>query len=160
MPYVPFYSLFPDVAMRETRSVMLLQPSDAGLPPGDYGFVEFFCDEAACDCRRVFFGVMSERSRAVEAVIAYGWESPDFYRRWMRTGDPGDIASLKGPVLNLLSPQSPIAPAILDMFRQTLLPDRAYMDRVQRHYAMFRARIDRTRKRERFQVRKAAGRVR
>lgn len=157
MPYVPFYSLFPEIAKRETRSVMLLQPSDAGLPPGDYGFLEFFCDETGCDCRRVFFCVMSERRRDVEAVIAYGWESPEFYRRWMGSNDPRDIAGLKGPILNLCSPQSAIASAILDMFQETLLPDRAYMDRVQRHYGMFRARIDRSHKRDRFLARKTMG---
>ena len=142
MPYVAFHSRFPEIAERETRSVTLLCRSDAGLPAGDYGFLEMFCDEPQCDCRRVFFYVISSRRRDVEAVIAYGWESREFYARWMRDDDPSTIAALKGPSLNLCSPQSKIAPAILDLFRNLLLRDQAYMDRVKNHYRMFRTKID------------------
>ena len=156
MPYVSFHSFFPEVAERETRNIMLFRRSDAGLPAGDYGFLEMFCDERGCDCRRVFFCVISERRKDVEAVIAYGWESREFYSRWMRSGDPQDIAMLQGPILNLCSPQSALAPAILDLFQTTLLPDRDYMDRVKRHYGMFRALIDRSHKRNRFEARRSA----
>jgi hypothetical protein len=37
---------------------------------------------------------------------------------------------------------SGIAPAVLDLFRKALVRNRAYMERVKRHYRMFRAEID------------------
>ena len=137
-----FHDRFREMAERETRSVTVLPKADIGLPAGDYGFLEMFCDEPGCDCHRVFFYVISSQRRDVEAVIAYGWESREFYARWMRDDDPDIIAALKGPTLNLGSPQSKLAPAILDLFQKVLLRDRAYIERVNEHYRIFREQID------------------
>jgi hypothetical protein len=145
MPYVAFHDRFPEIARRETRSVTMLSKNDYGLPIGDYGFLEMFCDELGCDCRRVFFYVVSSRLMDVEAVIAYGWETREFYARWLRSENAQDIAELQGPVLNLFSPQSKLAPALLDLFEKVLLRDRDYIDRVKEHYRIFREKIDRKR---------------
>jgi hypothetical protein len=145
MPYVPFHDRFPEIAQRETRSVTVLRKNDFGLPTGDYGFLEMFCDEPGCDCRRVFFYVVSSRRMDLEAVIAYGWETREFYAQWLRSGNARDIADLQGPILNLFSPQSRLAPALLDLFEKVLLRDRAYIDRVKEHYRIFREEIDRKR---------------
>jgi hypothetical protein len=87
MPYVPFHNLFPEIAEKETRTVTVLRKTEDGLPPGEYAFLELFCDEPGCDCRRVFFCVISSRRRDVQCVIAYGWEDRDFYVRWMGDDD-------------------------------------------------------------------------
>ena len=60
----------------------------------------------------------------------------------MGDGDPSWARELKGPILNPSSPQSPIAPAVLTLFRKALLSDRAFMNRVKKHYRMFRAELD------------------
>ena len=143
MPYVLFHDHFPETAERETRTVTVLKKSPSGLPPGHYSLLEMFCDEPKCDCRRVMFYVVSSRRRDLEAVVAYGWESRVFYAKWLHDDDPRMIDELEGPVLNLGSPQSELAPAVLEMIEQIILPDRAYMERVKRHYAMVRKRIDR-----------------
>lgn len=88
-----------------------------------------------------FFNVVSSSRNEDEALIAYGWESRDFYVKWMGDDDPYVINELRGPVLNLASPQSSLALAVLEMFRGVLLPDTAYIERVQRHYAMFRESV-------------------
>jgi len=142
MPYQPFYDLFPETAERETRTITVLKDSDWDLPAGDYSFLEMFCNETGCDCRRVFFYVMSSLRKDVEAVVTWGWETPDFYAEWMNDDDPQIIAQLKGPVLNLGSPQTPRAPAILDLCRKVLLSDQEYVERVKRHYRRFRDKID------------------
>lgn len=116
--------------------------SDMNLPAGNYSFLEMFCDEPGCDCRRVFFYVISDRSKNVEAVIAYGWESPEFYAHWLKDDDPHIISELKGPSLNLGSPQPKLAAALLDLVRTVLLQDKAYLDRIKHHYSIFRAKID------------------
>jgi hypothetical protein len=142
MPYVPFHDYFPEIAERETRTVTILQRSSLGLPPAQYGLVEMFCDEPGCDCRRVMFSVISSVTRQVEAVVAYGWESPRFYARWFGENDPLIINEMRGPILNLGSPRSRLAPAILAMVKEFALSDAVYMDRVKRHYALMRERID------------------
>jgi len=144
MPYAMFFQHFPEIAERETRTVTLLQKS-SGLAPGDYSLLEMFCDEAGCDCRRVMFHVVSSHTKDVEAVVAvvaYGWESRDFYAKWMHDEDPDVIDELQGPILNLASPQSKLAPAILELIETVVLRDGAYIERVKRHYALFRERVE------------------
>src|SRR5260370_1437505 len=45
MPFVSFHDLCPDVAERETRCLTVMPNSNMGVPPGDYSFVEMFCNE-------------------------------------------------------------------------------------------------------------------
>jgi len=143
MPYVFFCKHFPEIAAQETRTITVLERSSLGLPPGEYTFLEMYCDERGCDCRRVFFYVVSSSKREVKAVIAYGWESPEFYARWMGDDDPEIIKKLEGPVLNMGSPQSILAPAILKIVKDLILQDTIYIERIKRHYSIFRDKIDR-----------------
>ena len=141
MPYAGFHNYFPEIAKRETHSVTILDTS-APLPPGQYALFEMFCDEAGCDCRRVLFYVVASFRKGPEAVVAYGWEDAAFYARWMKDADPEILKDLKGPVLNLFSPQSELAPAILDLIENCVLKDTAYVERLKRHYRMFRDVVD------------------
>lgn len=144
MPFTPFHELFPAVAERETRSVTQLNNPE--LPDGSYGFLEMFCDEEGCDCRRVFIQALCYegrlRSHRPLATIAYGWENEAFYREWARfplTAE--DLRELKGPALARLAPQTRHAPQMLEIF-ESLLDDEAYAQRIVRHYQMFREAID------------------
>ena len=141
MPFRLFHDLFPDVAERETRSVFL-PLAQGGLPAGGYAFREMFCDEPECDCRRVFFWVDTSFRDRVQAVIAWGWEDLAFYDRWLKYGDKEEAQELIGPVLNLGSPGTELAPHILELFRQVLLKDPEYIERVKQHYRIFRDAIE------------------
>jgi hypothetical protein len=142
MPYRLFHDLCPVVAEHETRTLTILPGSHTGLPAGHYAFLEMFCDEPDCDCRRVFFSVLSSVREEIEAVVAWGWEDPAFYAAWMKDDDPEMVASLKGPTLNLGSPATRLAPALLELTRAVLLQDRHYVERVKRHYQLFREQIE------------------
>jgi hypothetical protein len=79
----PFFSLLGDLAWKETRTITTLR-TESNLPPGSYGLIEFYCAERKCDCRRVLLQVWSEdHPGKVLATINFGWESVDFYTRWM-----------------------------------------------------------------------------
>ena len=109
-----------------------------GLPAGEYGFLELYCNEPTCDCRRVLFQVCrADRPNKVLATINYGWESEDFYANWLH-GDRESARELAEGTLDPLNPQSKFSPALLEFFRQILLQDRAYIDRLRRHYQMFK----------------------
>ena len=84
MPYAFFHEHFPEIAERETRTITILEQSPSLLPPGDYSLVEMYCDDHKCDCRRVFFYVVSPTKKEPVAVIAYGWERRKFYAKWMK----------------------------------------------------------------------------
>jgi hypothetical protein len=115
MPMIPFMERFPEVGARETRSVTVPQRQD--LPEGEYGFVELYCDESACDCRRVMIDVLRPETgwSKVWATISYGWESLDFYRQWGGAGS--DPVQIKGPYLDPLNPQTKYSSALLNLFR-------------------------------------------
>jgi len=88
------------------------------------------------------FYVVSSRNNKSVAVVCYGWENRDFYAKWLHDDDPSMIDELRGPVLNLSSPQSKLAPAILEMIEEVVLPDQTYVERVKHHYTMLREKID------------------
>ena len=140
-----FHEYFPEVAKRETRSFTYFV--DSKLPAGNYSLLEMYCKKPGCDCRRVFFSVISSVTKRIEAVIAYGWDSDLFYANWFGDDDPDIIRELKGPVLNLSSPQSSLAPAILKVVKNVVLQDQAYIQRLKAHYKMFKDVIDKKPKR-------------
>jgi hypothetical protein len=114
------------MAEREIRSAITSDSAD--LPVGEYGFVESYCDDLSCDCRRVLVNVVSRsRPGTILATIGYGWEPAEFYDS-MNLGE-----GMKGPYLDTFNPQSPLAPALLDLF-ETLIEDPEYVARLERHY--------------------------
>lgn len=142
MPYQLFHDLFPSIAEAETRTITVLDEPGGELTPGSYAFCEMFCNERGCDCRRVFFYVVSSFREGPEAIIAWGWEAPEFYAKWLHDDDPDVIRELIGPSLNLGSPETELANGILDLVKNVLLQDDLYVERVKRHYCQFRNKID------------------
>jgi hypothetical protein len=138
MPMTPFFERFPELGPAETRSVKVTGAPD--LPDGEYGFFELYCNEPGCDCRRATILVLRPETgwRKVWATISYGWESLEFYRKWAPSQDPREM---QGASLDTLNAQSPYSSALLELFR-TVLRSPGYVDRLKRHYQMFRASAD------------------
>jgi len=139
LPYTPFDAKFPAIAHKETRSFRTIK--DPLLKNDEFGLLELYCDEPGCDCRRVMFNVISRQQKKIVATIGYGWESAEFYTARFGSNDPDIIEELQGPVLNSMSPQTNIAPALLPHI-DLVLQDSLYVDRLKRHYAMFRESIE------------------
>lgn len=139
MPMIPFMERFPELAAREMRSVTVSGRTD--IPDGEYGFLELFCDEPGCDCRRVMIDVLRADTELnkIWATINYGWESLAFYKKW--GGSSVTAAESKGPFLDPLNPQTPYSPALLRLFR-LLLESPDYATRIQTHYRIFRQSVD------------------
>ena len=144
MPYSDLHEVLPDLAERETRSLIVPPGTGQGpLPEGTYTFMGLYCDEPDCDCRRVLFYVQSSFRPGPEAVIAWGWEPRDFYARWMGDADETVLDALQGPARNLGSPETALAVPILGLVKDVLLADAAYVARVKDHYRAFREQIHR-----------------
>jgi hypothetical protein len=145
MPYEPFYERFRELAMRETRSFTVDDGNYPGLPADEYALLEAYCNNKNCDCQRVFFNVASRNQERIVAVATFGWESEAFYRKWY--GGKDDelarmvVSEMMGLGLNSASPQSEIAPALLAPIRDLLL-DPAYVQRLKRHYQIFKEKVD------------------
>ncbi|MFO7631296.1 MAG: hypothetical protein R6W76_02095 [Caldilinea sp.] len=132
-----FVTYFGDLAVQETRVAHLR--GYPGLPDGEYGFMELYCDDPQCDCQRVLINVVSNTVRPpVLAVINYGWRTPAFYARWSTSPELGD--KMSGAALDPLNAQSQYAEPLLRLFEQ-IVKDPAYVQRLQRHYAMFKTKL-------------------
>lgn len=135
MGMLAFFERFGDLAFEETRVVTV--PPGKALPAGVYGLLEFYCTDDDCDCRRVIIRIVSENSAdKVCATISYGWEDAAFYRKW----SPGTEGAAEwfGPTLDPLNSQSAHAGAFLSLFKHVVLQDKSYVDRLKRHYTMFK----------------------
>jgi hypothetical protein len=133
MAMVPFYTVARDRAIEETRSITV---SGGGrLPPDSYGFIEFYCNDPACDCRRVIFQVWRQSTGSkVWATITYGWETAEYYAKWSHWGMGPMAREMAGSTLEQISPQTELSAAILQLFREVLQSDPAYVARLKRHY--------------------------
>ncbi len=134
---IPFTKRFPELGRRETRTVHLPDGGDE-IPPGRYAFLELYCDEEGCDCRRELLYVVEESSPGkIWATISFGWD-PD-----AQHAELGDLerlgATASGAFLDPLCPQSEYAAEFLHLFEWMITEDPAYKERLKRHYAMFKA---------------------
>ncbi len=135
-----FWLRFPELARQETRVVKLPSPQ-GGLPRGSFGFLELYCEEPDCDCRRVILQVRTEEEPGtLLATINYGWESVAFYQKWLG-GSRKEAREIKEASLDPLNPQSQYASALLRLFQTVVLQDKAYVNRLKRHYQMFKAEV-------------------
>jgi len=145
MSMAPFYSYFRDRAFKEMRSITVRDMP--GLPNGEYGFLELYCADPACDCRRVLINVISpNQPGAILATINYGWETVAFYTKWL--GNADDAAACQGVSLDPFNPQTIYSPILLHLF-ETVLQDAAYVQRLRAHYAQLKQAIQEQRRAKR-----------
>jgi hypothetical protein len=137
MGMLTFNTFFPELAIEEMR---VLHIKGMGIvPDGEYGLLEFYCDELDCDCRRVIINIVSQKSGKFLASISYGWESIEFYENW--TGNRKDAREAMGPYLDPLNEQSDYAPVFFRLFIKHVLPDSTYVERLKRHYNLFKSAL-------------------
>ena len=142
MKYTPFHQYFPELASKETTCITLLRGNELSLPADEYGLIELFCETADCDCRRTMLMVVSAKSKETLAVINFGWENARFYENWYGSKNKTVIDDLKGPCLNIMAPQSKYAAKILILVSSTVLKDSGYVERIQRHYKLFKDKLN------------------
>lgn len=130
-------SLFPELAARETH--VLVVGKQAGIPAGEYGFCESYCEDLDCDCRLVLMLVHQPDSHQEWAAISYGWEPPIFYKNWARCS-LREARRMCFPVLDRSHAQSPYAPILLRAFYELTL-DPEFKRRLARHYRIFKEGI-------------------
>lgn len=132
----PFIQRFPELGTRETRTITTAGLQ--GLPADEYALLELYCNEHGCDCRRVVIEVVARSTGETLAIINYGWESLDFYEKKLRSEEYA--REVVGGSLDPMNRQSRHAPILLAMFRD-VIKDRAYTDRLARHYQLFKQTV-------------------
>jgi hypothetical protein len=129
MSMMAFHVLFPDEAKQESRTVTPVNLGD--LPGHTFLFVEFYCVDPQCDCRRVMLNVIDTETHKQVATINHGFEPPR-----APFEDEGQT------FLDPTNPQSSIADGLLDIFEKMIARDEAYRERLLRHYKMWKAIVD------------------
>jgi len=139
-----FGARFPELATEETRAIIITEESGP-IPPGEYGFVEFYCNDIKCDCRRVQIRVCSEDRPPDNswAGINFGWERVGFYRKWLKASKE-DASEITGASLEPFAVNSECADCFLQLFRTHLITDQEYVDRLARHYRLFKQSLKKT----------------
>ena len=145
---IPFHSILPAIAQREVRCVHLGVVPGAtprsGLSAGEYAFVEFYCEDLECDCRRAFLQVIARHCQdKILASINCGWEKELFYRKRM-PWDPDAPRQIVRGSLDPINQQSEHAEELLELFQRHVL-DEAYRLRLRRHHQLFRNELRRRR---------------
>ena len=124
-----FHVLFPEEAKNECRSIT---PINHGrLPNRTFLFMELYCVEPRCDCRRVVINVVDTENRRHVATINHAFEPPK-----APFEDEGQT------FLDPLNPQSSMSDALLDLFEQMTTHDAGYRQRLERHYRMWKTVVD------------------
>jgi hypothetical protein len=141
----PFHSLCREVAQREVRCVHLADvpgQESTGLPADEYAYIESYCEDLQCDCRRVFLQVIAKNQpEKIFASINYGWEDETFYAKRMPWA-PRDARRVVRGELDPINEQSEFAEEFLNLFKEVVL-DEPYRLRLRRHYKLFRAELQR-----------------
>ena len=135
MDFKPYHILFPVLMEHETRSVSI--SGDSNIPDGDYVFLEVYCADKTCDCRRVFIQIHQVNpvfKPFHAATISYGWEPLSFYKKWGGGIFDDMLKEMKGPALDKMNIQSPYAPFFLGFFINMIEHDKNYNARLRRHY--------------------------
>jgi hypothetical protein len=120
----------------QVRTVGLKQSPH--LPDGDYTFVDTYCTDASCDCRRTLIQVLYNGVHV--STIGFGWESPSFYRNWMGvTTDEEYMPQLHGATIDMASPNKVSAQSMIGFF-DALLDDK-WINTFKRNYAAVKKKI-------------------
>lgn len=111
------------------------------LPDGDYRFLDTYCTDPCCDCRKTM--ILVYRNDIHVSTINYGWESNAFYRKWMGSAFDDNIDQpMSGALIDISSPNHVPPKAILAFF-QALLDDN-WIAMFKTHYASVKMKIAET----------------
>lgn len=135
MYFIPFPYKDENGEPLKLRQIIVLQ-NGLDLPPDTYVFVENFCIDKNCDCRKVMINAISKSNKKILGTFTYGWEELKYYTKWL-FGDKKLAREFKGPSLELGGIQSEYAKNLIAKFKM-LVEDERYRERIKKHYHLFK----------------------
>jgi hypothetical protein len=120
----------------QVRSVRIAQSPQ--LPDGEYSFIDMYCSDPGCDCRKTMIQVM-HNGRLV-SIINYGWESSAFYKKWMGSSAEDNLfPAMHGASIDITSPNLVSGEGVLGLFN-ALLND-MWVAKFKHHYKEVKAAV-------------------
>ncbi|MBN2643723.1 MAG: hypothetical protein JXR78_18885 [Victivallales bacterium] len=134
MDFIPAGEIIGDA--HQVRLVRIAQ--NPLLPDGEYKFIDSYCSDPNCDCRKTMIQVM--HNKKLVSIINYGWETPAFYEKWLGNKEKDDpMPSMSGASIDINSPNLVDTEEMLALFN-TLLND-IWIAKFKNHYKKFKAAI-------------------
>jgi hypothetical protein len=113
----------------QVRTVSIKQSPQ--VPDGEYSFIDTYCTDPGCDCRKTMIQVM--HNGKLVSIINYGWESAKFYENWMGSSTKDiPMPKMHGASIDIASPDLVSPDGILALFN-ALLND-IWIAKFKRHY--------------------------
>ena len=117
----------------QVRTVVLA--ADPYLPSGAYTFLDTYCTDNTCDCRKTIMQIFHEKK--LVSIVSFGWESPKFYLRWLHSTQDHELAEeMSGVSIDLSSPDIVSRQGILLLVNH--LMDKNWISRIKENYRLIR----------------------
>jgi len=107
------------------------------LPDGDYRFVDTYCVDPSCDCRKTMILVFLNDVHV--STINYGWEPMSFYQEWMGSKDERISGEMSGAYIDITSPNG-VPPKGMLAFFMALLNEN-WIARFRAHYSAVKLKL-------------------
>jgi hypothetical protein len=134
MEFIPAGELIGDA--HQVRTVRIARSPQ--LPDGEYSFVDMYCPDPECDCRKTMIQVLHNGKPV--SMINYGWEPAEFYKKWMGGRTEGNpCLPMDGATIDLASQNLVSKSGILGLFN-ALLND-VWIGKFKRHYKEFKSAV-------------------
>lgn len=120
----PFQQIFPDTTAQ--MLTLSLDRKVGRIPKGDYIFLEAYCTDKGCDCRRVTLIVLNKKGQDV-ATIDFGF-------------DPAE--PMAGPFLNDFGNRAAYAEELLDAFVDGINGNPEWLENMYGRYRQVRQKVE------------------
>lgn len=115
------------------------------VPDGDYKFIDMYCVDPECDCRKTIIYVY--RNNIHVSAISFGWESPDYYQKWAgRRDDDQAGLEMSGASIDMNSPNRVSPKGMLDFFNALL--NEEWIGKFKTHYAAVKKKVAKKKKKK------------
>lgn len=121
------------------HQVRIIEIVDSGLvPDGEYQFVDMYCIDPSCDCRKTMIQVL--HNDQLVSIINFGWESSDYYCEWMGcSSDEAVSHGMDGASIDFNSPDLVSRKGMLALFNALL--NETWLNNFKIHYAAVKKAI-------------------
>lgn len=115
--------------LHQVRSVQIERSPQ--LPDGEYSFIDMYCSDPGCDCRKTMIQVLHNGKHV--STINYGWEPAEFYEKWMESSkEDTPFPSMAGASIDITSPNRVNEEGVIGLF-YALLND-TWIAKFKNHY--------------------------
>lgn len=129
MEFIPAGEIVDNV---QIRTVTI--SSDPNLPDGEYAFVDMYCTDDACDCRKTMVAVMHNGAQV--ATVDFGWETDAYYQKWMG-GEAAGMPKMSGASIAMCS-KANLREGVLILFNHLL--NEQWIGKFKEHYRLVKAK--------------------